>query len=318
MPIEQHFKYGESLSSFNLGKVLASILKPGRYAGYDNVYDTNSDNSLNLTVSHLPTRTIGTRNSNNVPESRGGVFISQTGQVYRDKALNFEISLDPEISGNVRYDYLIATVSYSTNPAGNNPVYSIQKDINISDEFNNGGSIWVPDAANSVILGMFILQPNASTWDAVEYIPNYDTIFSSGDQFNVIWETVIERRLTRYFEDNRPWIREVLELDSPSTNVTFTMNNDRQGKHISIITYGGSIGGKATFDYLSAASLTLNQKTEFFHFGEVNFQIEATNIKIPTGKIAEPRAINSTVYAEVKLISGIRYVIVSGDLADAP
>lgn len=315
--MDQFTKFKAPIDSFELRNAMMGILKPGRYAGYDKMTSTDGETGLAVRISHDGTRGIAITDKSNNPTYRRGMFISQTGQIYREEGNHvIDLTLNSNVTSNVRYDFLIATVLYSENTAGNNITYSIEQNISLAI-IEDG--LWISNNANSVVLGVFKFAGSTGTIAGVEYTPSNDTILIGGDQSRFIIQESINKWVGDYITENAGSELKVIgdaDIDAGRYNVTL----EDIGKTIMVKGYTGT----ATQIECYMGGVGSQADNNEFHFIQDQLPIIITKAVTSTTEIRKPSDKTPKTRTQYSKISVFKFkddidnktiYLVSGDMS---
>lgn len=198
MALKQFTKYGDLLNSFEYREAMVGLLNPGRLGGYTNITNTTG---LTFEVRHQSNSSRKLA-ADNVTAIQFGAFMTKTGQIYHEDA-NVIVTLNSNLTAAVRYDALYASVLYSTNSAGDTPTYAIAENQSaLTYEASQGASSI--GGNTSVYLGMFTIQPGATTAAGVSYLPSYFSVFagisSHGDIYrNYLYPVHVKKSIVNIY-----------------------------------------------------------------------------------------------------------------------
>lgn len=310
----QFTKYKAPIDSFELRHAMMGILKPGRYAGFDKMTSNDGETGLSIKISHDGTRNKSINNKSNIPISNYGVFITETGQIYREDAgHSIDVVLNSQVTSSVRYDFLIATTVYSENTEGNDVTYSIES--NISPAIVLDG-LWVSNNPNTIVLGLFTLNGPTGDYSGVTYQKNNETLFLGGDQLRFTVAEEINGWISNYLNENPPGI--VYIGDSEIVNGVYEVQPEDAGK---IIMVRGYTGAETEIEcYITSIGSQGRFKETHFIWDELPIRItknisSTTNIRTPSDKQEKTRVQYSKISVFISYETSNTEYIVSGDMA---
>lgn len=331
MAVKQFTKYGAPLESFEYRQAMVGLLKPGRYNGFDTATNVSG---LEYNISHTLGNIRKLEDDNVTNTFAFGAFMTNQGQIYHEDS-QVNITLDPEISGIVRYDALVATVPYSTNSAGNNPTYEIVKGINTLNwerlrRVSGTSSI-------QVILGVFSLNPNTSNDSGVSYEPYYESQLNGGVETTKYYTDYLSLFVKETIENYHSGIVDINEntvtlTDEGSGTWSFNVLPEYRNKLLRVKDYSGpatKIRAKVPNNiYLRTGGFTIAEdgfKCQLM-WDELPFEIiiigiaAGTNIRrYESGKIPENRAqyTKMEIQALQNVAAGVTpfELLITGDLA---
>lgn len=149
------WNYQEALTSFDLGKMLAGILFPGRYTGFDT---KSNPSALNLSLTHAATG-IQQSDINGSLTTKTGVWISPQGSVIQENATVVIGSVAANSSGNPRIDLIIGDYLKPVSSSAS-ATYAIVTGTPAATPVAPAN----PDNTRKVILG-YLLVPDGTTTD---------------------------------------------------------------------------------------------------------------------------------------------------------